>query len=61
MGTRSFHIYFLLAQTEGERKSFFGNVQGGQHCEIRERRQLGSVTLNSNLVVSGWVGLAYGR
>ena len=24
-----------------------------------EHRQLGFVTLNSNLVVSGWVGLAY--
>ena len=28
---------------------------------IRERRQLGFVTLNGNLAVSGWVGLAYDR
>ena len=28
---------------------------------IRERRKLGLVTLNGNLAVSGWVGLAYGR
>ena len=27
----------------------------------RERRQLDFVTLNSNLAVSGWVGLAYDR
>ena len=26
---------------------------------LRERRQLGFVTLNGNLAVSGWVGLAY--
>ena len=26
-----------------------------------ERRQLGFVTLNGNLAVSGWVGLAYDR
>ena len=26
---------------------------------LRERRQLGFVTLNGNLTVSGWVGLAY--
>ena len=32
----SFQIYSLLAQTEGERKTFFGwRVQkGGPHCEI---------------------------
>ena len=28
---------------------------------LRERRQLGFVTLNGNLAVSGWVGLAYDR
>ena len=28
---------------------------------LRERRQLGFVTLNANLAVSGWVGLAYDR
>ena len=28
---------------------------------IREHRQLGFVTLNGNLAVSGWVGLAYDR
>ena len=27
----------------------------------RERWQLGSITLNGNLAVSGWVGLAYDR
>ena len=27
----------------------------------RERRQLGFVTLNGNLAVSGWVGLTYDR
>ena len=31
----SFQIYSLLAQTEGERKTFFGRVQeGGPHCNI---------------------------
>ena len=29
--------------------------------ELWERRQLGFVTLNGNLAVSGWVGLAYDR
>ena len=35
----SFQIYSLLAQTEGERKTFFGwRVQkGGPHCEIIPR------------------------
>ena len=28
---------------------------------LRERRQLGFVTLNANLAVSGWVDLAYDR
>ena len=28
-------------------------------CAVRERQQLGFVTLNDNLAVSGWVGLAY--
>ena len=27
--------------------------------KVRERRQLGFVTLNGNLAISGWVGLAY--
>ena len=31
----SFQIYSLLAQTEGERKAFFGKVEErGPHCEI---------------------------
>ena len=31
----SFRIYSLLAQTEGERKTFIGRAQeGGPHCEI---------------------------
>ena len=31
----SLQIYSFLAQTEGERKAFFGRVQeGGPHCEI---------------------------
>ena len=31
----SFQIYSLLAQTEGERETFFGRVQeGGPHCNI---------------------------
>ena len=29
--------------------------------QVRERQQLGFVTLNGNLAVSGWVGLAYDR
>ena len=29
--------------------------------KVRERRQLGFVTLNGNLAISGWVGLAYDR
>ena len=28
---------------------------------VREYRQLGLVTLNGSLAVSGWVGLAYDR
>ena len=28
---------------------------------LREHQQLGFITLNSNLAVSGWVGLAYDR
>ena len=28
---------------------------------LRERRQIGFVTLNDNLAVSGWVGIAYDR
>ena len=28
---------------------------------FRERQQLGFVTLNDNLAVSGWMGLAYDR
>ena len=31
----SFQIYFLLAQTEGERETIFGRVkEGGPHCNI---------------------------
>ena len=32
----SFQIYSLLAQTEGERKAFFGwkMEKGGPHCEV---------------------------
>ena len=31
----SFQIYSLLAQTEGERETFFGRVQEGRpHCNI---------------------------
>ena len=32
-----------------------------KNLAIRERQQLGFVTLNGNLAVSGWVGLAYDR
>ena len=32
-----------------------------RRCKVRERRQLGFVTLNGNLAVIGWVGLAYDR
>ena len=31
------------------------------HIALREHRKLGFVTLNGNLLVSGWVGLAYDR
>ena len=31
------------------------------HNQLRECRQLGFGTLNGNLAVSGWVGLAYDR
>ena len=36
-------------------------IQGGGNLLVRERRQLGFVTLYGNLAVSGWVGLAYDR
>ena len=36
-------------------------IHGGGNLLVRERRQLGFVTLNGNLAVSGWVGLAYDR
>ena len=32
-----------------------------ENIKVRERRQLGFVTFNNNLGVSGWVGLAYDR
>ena len=36
-------------------------IQGGGNLLVRERRQVGFVTLIGNLAVSGWVGLAYDR
>ena len=47
------------------RKRFLGLkiTSHGNHnfkC-VRERRQIGFVTLNGDVAVSGWVGLAYDR
>ena len=51
--------YTALFVVSGSIKKFFridfANIY------LRQRRQLGCVTLNGNLVVSGWVGLAYDR
>ena len=40
----------------------YGNIIWVQNINtIRERRQLGFVTLNGNLAVNEWVGLVYDR
>ena len=40
----------------------YGNIIWVQNINtIRERRQVGFVTLNGNLAVSEWVGLVYDR
>ena len=36
-------------------------LKRGYPEKLREHRQLGFVTLNGNLAVSGWMGLAYDR
>ena len=51
--------YTALFVVSGSIKKFFridfANIY------LRQRRQLGCVTLNGNLAVSGWMGLAYDR
>ena len=54
---------FLYPLKASEKRRFSDVFRGYKNVtlDIRERRQLVFVTLNGNLAVSGWVGLAYDR
>ena len=60
---------FILNQLEKIQKNVLVQIYKRIHFRqrlklfhlLRERQQFGFVTLNGNLAVSGWVGLAYDR
>ena len=59
-------IFFGHEQEDYYKPVRVGNFQSNNYMEyenikVRERRQLGFVTFNSNMGVNGWVGLAYDR